>query len=120
VVPLEQGQIVMVELLDPAHRNAKIRPAIVVTPTDEISVEVRLWAVAITGALPKPLPGSYVLLPYHAARHPRTGLSKRCAAVCEWLVEIDPAKVERQIGRVPDKVLVEILAKIADLEADDN
>jgi mRNA-degrading endonuclease toxin of MazEF toxin-antitoxin module len=120
VAPLEQGQIVMVELLDPAHRNAKVRPAIVVTPTEEISVEAQLLAVAITGTLPKPLPASYVLLPYHAKRHPRTGLTKRCAAVCEWLVEFDQTKIERQIGRVPDKVLVEILAKVANLEADDN
>ncbi len=64
--------------------------------------------VAITTVLPDPLPSDYVPLPWHAQRHPRTGLNKRNAAVCSWLVAVDAGRVARNIGHVPRTPLIKI------------
>jgi hypothetical protein len=71
-------------------------------------------AVAITGTLSLPLPNDHVELPWHAQKHPRTGLTKRCAAVCSWLLEVMEEDVVSIGGRVPDNKLLEILEKTAE------
>jgi hypothetical protein len=91
---LRQGDIVKVEVVDPQHRNPKVRPVIILNPSEEIDAEMELAAIAITGTVPDPLPGSFVLLPYHPRGHPRTGLQKRSAAVCDWFRKSPTASVE--------------------------
>jgi mRNA-degrading endonuclease toxin of MazEF toxin-antitoxin module len=113
VPKLAQGQIVLVDVPDPQGRNRKIRPVIVVTPSDEIVANELVVAVAITGTLPKKLPADHVLLPYHNDGHPRTGLRRRCAAVCSWLIEFHPEDVKEVKGVTPKKELAEILDKIS-------
>ena len=109
---LEQGHIVAIEVLDPENRNPKVRPVVIVSPTDEIGFDAPFWGVAITGTLPRLLPKEYVPIPYHRAGHPRTGLKKRCAAKCDWFVEIHNDQVVRSIGRVPVAVLSSIIQQV--------
>jgi hypothetical protein len=69
--PLVTGRIVWSELAD-ANGIRKLRPAVVVTPTDRITAGGALEVVAITSRLSHPLPADHVLLPWHPQGHPRT------------------------------------------------
>lgn len=105
------GQIVWVELAD-ANGVRKLRPAIVITPTDQLAAVGFLEVVAITSRLPPTLPGDHVLLPWHAQGHPRTSLNRKCAAVCSWLGRIVPGDIQSIGGLVPGPILLDILSRI--------
>lgn len=74
------GQIVWAEIAD-ANGIRKERPAVVVTPTDRITLTDPLEVVAITSRLPSTLPDDHILLPWHPRGHPRTDLNRKCANV---------------------------------------
>jgi mRNA-degrading endonuclease toxin of MazEF toxin-antitoxin module len=112
----EQGRIVLAEIHDPQGRNPKIRPLVIVSETEEIRSDQSFLCVAITSTLPRKLPEDCVLLTYHARGHPRTGLKKRCAAVCSWLVEIQEEDIQRFIGEVSPTELDRILDSLESLE----
>ena len=92
---LEQGRIVRVETVDPEGRNPKKRPVVIVTPTEEIKSDGTLVCVAITAEIPDVPSADHVVLPYHRNRHPRTGLKKRCAAMCSWLFQITETDIKK-------------------------
>jgi mRNA-degrading endonuclease toxin of MazEF toxin-antitoxin module len=75
------GQIIWCDIAD-ANGISKSRPAVIVTLDDQIAATGLLEVVAITSKVPDPLPNDHVLLPWHAQGHPRTGLDRKCAAVC--------------------------------------
>lgn len=106
------GQIVWAEIAD-ANGIRKSRPAIVVTKNDRITPDGPLEVVAITSFLPDPLPDDHVLLPWHAQKHPRTGLNRKSAAVCGWQARIRASDIQSVAGSVPGAVLLEILSKIS-------
>jgi len=74
------GHIVWAEIADPnGHR--KLRPAVIVTPTDQVATSGPLEVVAVTSRLEDPLPADHVLLPWHELllRHnPFYQISFRC------------------------------------------
>src|SRR5262245_23801669 len=109
---LQLGSIVWVEVPDP-NGFFKLRPALIVTPTEQIAAAERLCVVAITSRLSDPLPADHVLLPWYSKGHPRTRLNRKCAAVCSWLVDIKTANIRDIGGIVPGPVMVEILRQIA-------
>ncbi len=80
---LQQGSIVWVEITDPENRNPKCHPAVVITPTEEIEESTTLVVVAATSTITDSLPKNIVELPWHADRHPKTGLYKRCVVICD-------------------------------------
>ena len=71
---LQLGRIVWAEILD-ANGIPKLRPAVIVTPSDRITPAAPLDVIAVTSRVPEPLPQDHVLLPWHAQGHPRTGLN---------------------------------------------
>lgn len=73
---LQLGTIVWAEVAD-ANGFVKLRPAVIVTPTEQIGGSSALHAVAITSRLIDPPPTDHVLLPWHAQGHPRTGLNRK-------------------------------------------
>lgn len=115
--PIQFGQIVWAELAD-ANGVRKARPAVVVTPSERITATTPLEVAAITSHLPQPLPADHVLLPWHARGHPRTGLNRKCAAVCSWIARIAPADIQSFAGIVPGAVLLDIMARIAIAQAE--
>jgi mRNA-degrading endonuclease toxin of MazEF toxin-antitoxin module len=116
----ERGDIVIVvDLLDPQGRNPKDRACVVVSHPDRILAGGPHDVVAITTVVPDPLPPDHVPLPWHAQRHPRTGLNKRNAAVCSWRVEVDASRFARTIGRIPDKRLFQIDTILLELQEED-
>src|SRR5437763_11257674 len=104
--PAQFGQIVWAELAD-ANGVRKLRPAVVVTPGDRITASGQLDVVAVTSRLPQPLPADHVLLPWHPRGHPRTGLNRKCAAVCSWLARIRPSDIRGVAGLVPGPILLD-------------
>ena len=106
------GRIVWAEVAD-SNGIRKVRPVVIVTPADRISEDAILDCVAITSRLADPLPDDHVLLPWHAQGHPRTGLNRRCAAVCTWRATITAADVDNEAGSVPGTIMVEIMRKIS-------
>lgn len=110
---LHLGSIVWAEIAD-ANGFRKLRPAVVVTPTDRIADAGPLHVVAITSRLNDPLPPDHVLLPWHTQGHPRTGLNRRCAAVCTWISRIQLADVKEIGGFVPGGVMIEILRRVTE------
>jgi mRNA-degrading endonuclease toxin of MazEF toxin-antitoxin module len=109
---LTTGRIVWAQLAD-ANGIRKLRPAVIVTPTDQLTATGPFDVVAITSRLDDPLPEDHVLLPWHAQRHARTGLNRRSAAVCTWLAQVAEADIEDVAGIVPAPIMSTILEKIA-------
>lgn len=109
--PLQLGRIVWAEIAD-ANGIRKLRPAIIVTPSNRITPAAPLDVVAVTSRLPQPLPNDHVLLPWHAQGHPRTGLNRRCAAVCPWVARIRHDDIREVAGVVPGAVMLDILSKL--------
>jgi hypothetical protein len=109
---LQFGQIVWAEMAD-ANGIRKLRPAVIITPTDQIDPNSPLDVVAVTSQVPQSLPDDQVLLPWHRQGHPRTGLNRRCAAVCSWMARIVPTDIQSVGGVVPGPVLLTIAAKLA-------
>jgi hypothetical protein len=109
---LAAGTIVWAEIAD-ANGVRKLRPAVIVAPTDQLVPAEPFDVVAITSRLADPLPDDHVLLPWDRRGHPRTGLNRRCAAVCTWLAQIMAGDIQDVAGIVPTPILVTILSKIA-------
>lgn len=108
----EQGRIVWVEIRDPQGRNLKKRPAVIVTPTADLEAAKPIVCVAITTELPSKLTDDFVLLPYQTGGHPRTGLRKRCAAMCSWLVVVTEDEIIDYLGKAPRLPMEAILARM--------
>jgi mRNA-degrading endonuclease toxin of MazEF toxin-antitoxin module len=114
--PLQFGRIVWAEIVD-ANGIPKLRPAVLVTPSDRITPAAPLDVIAVTSRVPEPLPHDHVLLPWHAQGHPRTGLNRKCAAVCTWVARIRHADIRDVAGVVPGAVMLEILSKVTALRS---
>jgi len=112
--PVQFGRIVWTEIAD-ANGIRKLRPAVIVTPSNRITPTAPLDVVAVTSRLSEPLPNDHILLPWHAQGHPRTGLNRRCAAVCTWVARIRHEDIRDVAGVVPGAVMLEILSKVATL-----
>jgi mRNA-degrading endonuclease toxin of MazEF toxin-antitoxin module len=111
-VAIQQGSIVWLNLDDQAGRNPKCRPAVVVTPTHEISQHDDLQLVAIVGTFSKPLPPNRILLPWQHGKHPGTGLYKECVAVCDWILDVPLSAIVSVGGLCPRPTLKKILAQL--------
>jgi len=106
------GDIVIVEgMLDPQGRNPKDRRPVVLTKNAELEQGEPIVVAGITGTLLPPLGPEFVELPWQNPRHPKTGLTKRCAVVCSWIAVVDPAAVIRVSGRVPGRHLITVAEK---------
>jgi len=112
--PVQFGRIVWVDMAD-ANGIRKRRPAVIVTPNDRITPTALLDAIAVTSRLSEPLPRDHVLLPWHARGHPRTGLNRRCAAVCTWVARLRHEDIQEVAGVVPGAVMLEIVSKVTAL-----
>lgn len=118
-VIIPRGTVVLAEVVDPQGRNPKTRPLVVIEDFDDGDDDV--FCVAVTTAVPKPLPADCVNLPWHRdRRQSKTGLTAACVAVCNWVVSLDETRIEQTIGRVPDSRLAEIVERVQSLLSDDD
>jgi mRNA-degrading endonuclease toxin of MazEF toxin-antitoxin module len=107
-----RGRIVRVEVLDPQGRNPKSRPAVIVTPTEEIRPDGEVVLVAITGTLNAAPPEMQVALPWQRQGRTKTRLNKPSVAVCTWVFKRPVSSIQSYSGIVPDRQMLEILDKI--------
>jgi len=107
--PIRFGDVIFADaVLDPNGRNPKTRRVVVLTPDAELASGFPIVAAAITGSIPTPLTADYVLLPYKnppGSRHPRTGLTKRAAVLCTWIIKITSEDVAGRSGFVPPALM---------------
>lgn len=119
-MPLQGDIVIIAGLLDPQGRNPKDRACVLISPRGMIEVGGPFDVVAITTLLPDPLPFDHIPLPWHPRRHPRTGLTRRNAAVCTWLVEVEASRAIRTIGHVPGKQMLRIASVLRALQGEDD
>jgi mRNA-degrading endonuclease toxin of MazEF toxin-antitoxin module len=112
---LVRGRIVVAKIADPQGRNPKSRPVVVVTPPASVAPAETLGVVAISTQVGMAPRAVCVELPWQNGGHPRTGLDKRCEAVCTWLATVTVADVEREIGSAPADRMLKILQIISSL-----
>lgn len=115
---LQQGSIIWANVADPQGRNAKDRPAVILTPNEEIEAGEALFVVIATSVFDEPLTEMQVKLPWHRNRHPKTGLYKPCVVLCDWLTELPKTSILDVGGVVPGGVLRDILSKVQSLDGD--
>jgi len=114
---LQQGSIVWASVSD-ARGQIKKRPVLIITATDEIVLDQPIVALAITGSFPDPPLPTQVELPWSRTCNVVTGLKKRSAVVCDWVVAIRPSQVHQIAGYLPTARLLEVLTRYSQL-ADD-
>ncbi len=112
---LARGTIVWVQIDDPQGRNPKCRPAVVLTATNEITPDGEVWVAGISTQIGAAPPEECVELPWHRDRHPKTGLTERCEAVCTWLKKVKVSDIQGLAGVVPGAPLLHILSKVGSL-----
>ena len=111
---LEQGSIVWAEMLDPSGANAKLRPGVIITPTEAIVGDNPFVVVAVTSTFDKRLADWQVKLPWNRdKRKVGTKLNKPAVAHCKWLIRIRLSEIRDFAGLVPLPTLKEILSKVA-------
>ncbi len=117
-VTLQQGRIVWIELFDPQGRNPKRRPAVILTPTNEIRAGSDVVVAAISSQTDQSPAEVSVEVPWHRDGHPRTKLNRRNIVVCTWLVTIPvDAITEADLGgMIPFAEMAKVLTIVRDLQ----
>lgn len=109
----DRGLIVWVEIQDPQKRNPKCRPAIILTTAKDIQAGAPIMVVGISTELTQTPRDEQVDLPWHPQGRVRTGLKRKCAAICSWIEEIRLETIKESAGVVPPRQMLNILNKIA-------
>lgn len=110
---IRHGRIVWVELPDPRGRNPKVRPAVVLSATVDITPDGEIQVAAVTGATTLSPPGECVELPWLGTGHPVTKLNKPCVAVVTWLARVPVSAVHRVGGTVPTPKMLDIIRRVS-------
>jgi mRNA-degrading endonuclease toxin of MazEF toxin-antitoxin module len=113
--PIRYADILFVDgVLDPNGENPKTRRVVILTPDEAILTGYPIVAAAVTGTLPIPLTADYVVLPYKnppGTRHPKTGLTKKAAVLCSWLVKVELEAISGRSGFVPPSSMASVEVK---------
>jgi hypothetical protein len=113
--PVRFADILFAEVLDPNGRNPKVRRVVVLTPDVALAAGFPVVVAGVTGTLPSPLTADHVLLPYKnpPGRHPKTGMTKRAAVLCTWVVPIGQSEIRGRSGFVPPALMALVYARTA-------
>jgi mRNA-degrading endonuclease toxin of MazEF toxin-antitoxin module len=109
------GRIVWVEVPDPQGRDPKRRPAVIITPTEEIQPDGQVTIVAISTSFTEAPAEVQVELPWDAKGTSKTQLRRRSWAVCSWLATVSLSSVIEYRGIVPPRQMIEIRAKLDEM-----
>ncbi len=113
---LVQGRVIFpkIAVLDPQGQNPKEgRPFVVITTSEDIKKNGSIFAVGITGMFDPSASAQHVPLPYGPTA--RTGLKKESAALCTWLIDVLPDKVDIGTGFIDPRLVALIAEKVAAL-----
>jgi hypothetical protein len=70
----------------------------------EPDVAGNLWLVGISTKFTPPAGRLKIELPWMEGGHPETGLHRRCALVCKWVVPWNASKILRCVGVLPSSI----------------
>jgi hypothetical protein len=118
-----RGSVLWVLIDDPngspildEHGNPKPHPTVVLTPTEDIVLELPITIAAISTRFDPEnlLPGEF-LIPSRPGGHPVTGLDQPCVVKAYWLKSLDKTKITRAHPRerAPAKVVRQVLNWLA-------
>ena len=113
---LRYGRLIWAVLKD---RNGfrKRRPAVILTPSDQITTTEPFVVAAVTTTFGSPPPPGHVELPWNPdPRRVSTRLAQRSAAVVSWLETLYADEVEEAKGDVPRRTMERIQAALRLLE----
>ena len=109
---LRYGRLVWATLTDRRGKRAD-HPAIIITPNEELSEDEELAVMAVTTSYGDPPPPHHIELPWNPdPRKVGTRLSRRSAAVVNWLNFIHPRDIRRLAGDVPKPLMSQIQAAL--------
>ena len=113
--PIRFADLLFARVPDSNGQNPKIRRVVVLTPDSALTAGYPIVVAGVTGTLPSPLTADYVLLPYKnpPGRHPKTGMTKRAAVLCTWILPIIPAEIQGRSGFVPPPYMTLVASKTA-------
>ena len=106
------GRVIWLDVTDPQGNPAGEHAAVILTTKDEYEAGEAIKAVVISSKLHHAAKDRMVELPWSRGRHVYTGLSKRSAAICDWVVNVRKDHIREYAGRIYGKWLHEILAKV--------
>jgi mRNA-degrading endonuclease toxin of MazEF toxin-antitoxin module len=109
--PIHYGRLIYTWIKD-RNGHGKLRPAVIITPDDEIAGSTPLVVMAVTTTFADPPPAACVALPWHPKGHPVTRLRQRSAAVVDWLARIERRDISGFGGDVPRTTMYQIEAKL--------
>lgn len=103
----------MGRLFDRQGRGPVCRPAVILTPTDQIDPNGTVVVAAVTTHIGMSPPDRTVALPWHRdKRQSRTGLTAPSEVVCDWVVDVAVSAIQNPAGHVPTALLIQILDKV--------
>lgn len=114
----QYGQIVQANAPD-HNGNWKIRPVVIITPTDEIVSDEPIIVICVSTQIERPIPEHHVKLPWQRGRHPRTGLDQENVAKCNWMAIIYERDIMYQRGFAPSAQLAKINEILSRIESGD-
>lgn len=112
-----RGQIVTT-YIDDGLGHTKDRPALILSSDGECQWSPSLFVLAITKGIQDPCPHFHIPVHDSYATDSVTGLSFPCVAKCNWVREVEFRRVIRGLGCMPDALLMTIIAKFDEIQAD--
>src|SRR5262249_1651484 len=102
------GRVIWVTINDPQGRNPKRRPAVIITPTADITAEGEVWVVGITTKFEEAPAEVQTELQYDPRGNCRSGLRERSWAVATWVARVPVSAIEGYAGTIPGPQMAEI------------
>jgi hypothetical protein len=116
-VPVRFADILFVDgVLDPNGQNPKRRRVVILTPNGAWAAGYPIVAAPVASQVPPVPTADHVLLPFKnppGTRHPATGLTRRAAIVCTWLVVVNPQDITGRSRYMPGPHMRVVQAKSA-------
>jgi len=111
VCRLSQGRVVEIAITDPCGRNRKLRPAVVLTDTDQIPEDEdgEFVVAAITTKFTIPLEPDWIRLPWSADGKAKSGLREPSVVKCRWLRKVTRKDIVSYRGWLPSTLMLEIM-----------
>ena len=111
--PIRFADILFANVTDPNGKNPKTRRVVVLTPDLALKARYPIVVAGVTGTLPDPLTADYVLLPFKNSpgRHPKTGMTKKAAVLCTWIIIITESDVQGRSRFVHPSYMVIVSSK---------
>jgi hypothetical protein len=104
--------VIWLDVTDPQGTPVGDHAAVILTTNAEYESGAPIRAVVISSKLQHAAKDRMVELPWSRGGHPRTGLSKQSAAMCDRIVTVNEDHVRKFGGLVSGKLLDQIVALI--------